>query len=220
MKKFFLLFLAFFRVLFGNEMEFKNESSSPTIFYFVRHGQTDWNVQSKIQGQSDIPLNDTGRTEAFQLSEKLNPIIFDACFSSDLQRAIETAQILNTSRFLNLRTDPRLRERNLCSWEGVFGPEFIAFLKQKQQWPPSVENDEAMQKRVFSFMNETAELYPGSNVLVVTHGGVIKILLAQLLSIDFSSRFDIQIENAAFLRLTVSNGRCEIQDMQGIQFPL
>ncbi len=98
----------------------ENPDEAATVFYIVRHGQTDWNVQKKIQGHADIPLNDTGRAQAAELSETLGPIAFDYCFSSDLQRAAETALILN--RNSSIQVDQRLRERNFGPWEGCLAP--------------------------------------------------------------------------------------------------
>lgn len=195
-----------------------NEKPLSTTFYLVRHGQTDWNMQKKLQGQLDIPLNDTGRSEAAQLSEKLGEVAFEACFSSDLQRAAETAQILSAAHSLTIGLDPRLRERNFGPWEGYLVSEFMVFEKQDQQ-PLSIESDEAIRKRAFSCLNEIADLYPGSTVLIVTHGGVMGSLLSQLIPIERLSLFDIHIKNMALLQLSVSNGQCEIGKMEGIHFP-
>src|SRR5271167_231879 len=68
------------------------------LFYIVRHGQTDWNVEKRIQGCTDIPLNDRGREQAFELGKKLKDVDFAFCFSSDLQRAAETARIILSER--------------------------------------------------------------------------------------------------------------------------
>ncbi len=199
-------------------LEFLDKRPSPTVFYLVRHGQTDWNIEKRLQGQSDIPLNDAGRAEAALLSEKLDGVAFTACFASDLQRAAETAKILSTARSFPVKLDHRLRERNFGPWEGHLASEFMASLEQGQQLV-AVETDEAIQQRVFPCLNEIADLFPGATVLIVTHGGVIRSLLAQLLSFDCSSIFDIQVKNMALLQLSFSDGQCEIQEMAGIQIP-
>lgn len=215
--------------LFSMERQPKsaNEKPLPTTFYLVRHGQTDWNAQKRLQGSADIPLNDTGRREAAHLSEKLRELTFEACFSSDLQRASETAQILSATHSLNVGLDPRLRERSFGLFEGLFASELTASLKENH-YPPSVENDEAVQKRVFHSLNEIADRCPGSTVLIVTHGGVIKSLLAHLIPIDCSSLlnkpvkpqsrpFSVQVKNMALLKLSFSDGQYKIQDMEGIE---
>ncbi len=84
--------------------------SKKTTYFFVRHGQTDWNLQGKIQGHTDIPLNDTGREQAKSLKKILEGTPFSACFASDLQRAVETASIVVEGRSLDVVKEKLLRE--------------------------------------------------------------------------------------------------------------
>src|SRR5690348_12216267 len=79
------------------------------MLYIVRHGQTDWNVERRIQGNSDIPLNEVGRAQAAELKEKLKDIEFAFYFSSDLQRAVETARLVSGKQPMVLQQDKRLR---------------------------------------------------------------------------------------------------------------
>ena len=200
------LFLIPLGFLFGEE-------KGATMFYLVRHGQTDWNVEKRIQGHSDIPLNDAGRAQAVQLQERLKPIAFDHCFSSDLQRAIETARILTASRSLAIHVDPRLRERNFGIGEGKLFSECDTSLEQNLM---TVETDEAVAKRFFAFLHETEKKYPGSSILIVTHGGVMRTFLAKQLGIPLKS---IHVENMAFLQLKAVDGVIQIGDMQGVEVP-
>ncbi len=182
-----------------------------TMFYFVRHGQTDWNVEKRVQGHSDIPLNAVGRAQASQLQEKLQTIAFDHCYSSDLQRASETARILLGSHFLPIHVDPRLRERNFGIWEGKLSAEIDPFLEQKLQ---TIETDEAIIKRVSAFLQDAEKNHPGSSVLLVTHGGLMRTILAKQLGISSN---DIHVENMAVLQLKICNGAIRIGNMQGIE---
>jgi broad specificity phosphatase PhoE len=210
------IFLVFCFIL--TQQALFGEEKLPTVFYLVRHGQTDWNLAAKLQGHADIPLNDTGRGQARQLSEKLDGIAFNVCFSSDLERAVETAQILSGARCLSLGVDARLRERHFGSWEGRLTSELSVFL-EKEGHPATIETAESIQDRVLFFLKETAELYPGSTILVVTHGGVITALLAKLLPCECRTLFDIQIRNMGHVQIQAFNGKYEIQEMQGVQIP-
>jgi broad specificity phosphatase PhoE len=187
-----------------------------TILYLVRHGQTDWNVQGKLQGHADIPLNNTGRAAAAGLSERIREIDFDICFSSDLQRAIETARILSPTRPLIIQSVPALRGRNYGFWEARLVSEFLEYEKGGQPFL-NIESDAEIQKRVFPLLNEIESNYPGATVLIVTHGSVIRNLLAHLLNIDPPSMLNIQMNTTATLQLVASNGQYSVQEMTDIQ---
>lgn len=190
--------------------------SNQTTLYFVRHGQTDWNTQGKLQGHADIPLNNAGKAEAVRLSGKISAIDFDICFSSDLQRAIGTAHILKSARPFIIKSSPALRERNYGPWEGRL---FSELLEHEKAGHPllNIESDEEIQKRVFPLLHEIVSNYPGATVLIVTHGSVIRSLLVHLLNIDSSSILSIQMKTIATLELIVSNGQYEVREMTDIQ---
>ncbi|HPS48504.1 MAG TPA: histidine phosphatase family protein, partial [Flexilinea sp.] len=91
-----------------------------TRFCLIRHGQTDWNLEGRYQGQSDIPLNSTGIKQARLIARVLRDEQFDAVYSSDLLRALRTAEIITEYHdSLKINTDPRLREVNQGEWEGL-----------------------------------------------------------------------------------------------------
>ncbi len=184
-----------------------------TDFYIVRHGQTDWNVQNRIQGCRNIPLNDAGRAQAAELAQQFHSIRFDCCYSSDVQRVVETALILCGTLSIPMQVDHRLRQRNFGLWEGRLSSEFNALVEQELQ---TIETDEALQKRVLVFLREIADLHRGSNVLITTHGGLMRNLIAIQLSLPASA---INVENMAFLKLQVDDGHMHIIDMQGITLP-
>ena len=100
-------------------------SANGTVIYVVRHGQTDWNKTNRLQGRSDIPLNDQGRKEAKRAGKILKSKSFAACYSSPMSRAMETASLLILSRDLPILIDERLLERNMGSWEGRIKDEYL-----------------------------------------------------------------------------------------------
>ena len=143
------------------------------MIYFIRHGQTDWNVRELMQGQTDIPLNDTGRAQAKQMAKTLEGITFDAVFCSPLSRAIETCKAVVDESQIAL--DKRLAERCFGEFEG----ESIYVMRARQFWNATVEQKfdraESLQDfiaRVHAFLEEITQKYAGKNVLLVAHGGV------------------------------------------------
>lgn len=190
----------------------KNSNKMKTHFYLVRHGQTDWNVERKIQGHLDIPLNDTGRAEAAKLAEELKTVGFSRCFSSDLKRAYETASILMTNHALHIHTDQRLRERNYAPWQGRRWHEFnVGHPDEKKV----VESDAAMQQRALQLLNELLVKYSGEHILLVTHGGLLRNVLIHVLGLDCHAD-EIEAKNTSVLQLTHHDGTWKIQDLQGI----
>ena len=95
----------------------------------VRHGQTDWNEQHRYQGQTDIPLNDTGREQASTVVPRMKAYDIDAVYASDLKRARETAEIVSRETGVEVRSDPRLRELSFGVFEG------LTFDEIGEQWP-------------------------------------------------------------------------------------
>lgn len=191
-----------------------NSTSHHTLFYLVRHGQTDWNREDRLQGHTDIPLNEMGRMQAIQLSEQLKDIPFHAVFSSDLKRAFETASLIVGSRSFSIKTDPRIRERNFGSWEGLT-VDYIQFLKQT---PADIETDSAMIERSLHFLNETAQRLSGQTVLVVAHGGLIRTLLYEFLQLHHQ-KFSIEVKNTALVKISFNNGKWKVEGTQGVIMP-
>jgi len=158
-----------------------------TRFCLVRHGQTAWNLEGRYQGQSDIPLNAAGLEQARELARTLQNVRFDAVYSSDLVRALETANtIIALQDHLQVHVDPRLREINQGEWEGVQIEEIrahYAHLWQARQVdpvnlrPPGGETVGEVFQRMHSALDEIAGLYLGGNVLVVSHGLALATIL-------------------------------------------
>jgi broad specificity phosphatase PhoE len=162
-----------------------------TTLILVRHGETDWNAQQRWQGHSDTPLNDAGREQARRLAGDLEPV--DALYSSDLARARETAEIIAEVTGVEVRLDHRLRERGFGSWEGLTSDEIeSSFPDEQRRWREGVgagANDaepfEAFAARVGSFLDEVGRRHPGEDVLVVSHGGTIRVVHALAAGLDY-----------------------------------
>ena len=138
-----------------------------TTLLLVRHGETDWNAEGRLQGQTDRPLSAYGRRQAKELAGELADEEFDAVYSSDLARARETAEIVGERLGLPVVLDPGLREKDWGSWEGLTGAEreTVDFVG---------ESTERHQERVLRALRRIAERHPGGRVLVVTHGGSMR----------------------------------------------
>ena len=141
------------------------------MIYIVRHGQTDWNLEGRTQGHSDIPINEAGRNQAKILKEKLKDIKFDKVFSSPLKRAYETASIITHQPIVK---DNRLIERCGGVLEGMLakdGPKDIDYNDPNEN-RYGIENILDFRYRIFNFLDEIIEKYPNQDILVVTHAGV------------------------------------------------
>ena len=134
----------------------------------VRHGETDWNADGRLQGQTDRPLSDFGRRQARRLADELAEEPLEAIYSSDLSRARETAEIVGERLGLPVVLDPDLREKDWGTWEGLTAVERdrVEFLG---------ESTEAHQERILRALRRISERHPGDGrVLVVTHGGSMR----------------------------------------------
>jgi broad specificity phosphatase PhoE len=152
-----------------------------TTILLVRHGETDWNLQRRVQGHSDTPLNDNGRDQALALAETLDDAGLDAVYASDLLRARDTARVVADRKGLEVQLMPELRERHFGTWEGLTDTEiYERFPDAKSHaWWGDGETKEEMRTRVLAALHQIAEEHPDGRVLVVTHGGPVRTLLIE-----------------------------------------
>ena len=167
-----------------------------TELIVVRHGETAWNAERKFQGHLDSRLTSKGLSQARALAARLPKQRFSALYSSDLGRAVQTAQIISTAIGLDLVTDARLRERNLGVFQGLGSEEikarYPAEYRLYQSRDPNyvVPGGESLRQQVernVSCLEELAERYAGESFLVVTHGGVLSGLFRHVLSIPLET---------------------------------
>jgi probable phosphoglycerate mutase len=162
---------------------------SGTRVVLWRHGNTDWNATHRVQGQSDVPLNDLGRRQAAQAAECLARREPDLLISSDLQRAAHTADALAEITGLRPERDARLRERAFGQWEALTAEEIKERLPQSRaRWEAGdpdpgdgVEPLGDLAKRVAEVVREVADRLPGGLIVLASHGGSIKYGVASLL---------------------------------------
>lgn len=166
----------------------------PTLFGLLRHGQTVWNTEKRIQGHGDSPLTAEGREQTAKWLPTLQGCRFDRIMASDLGRVRETVAIINRALQLPVDYDPRLREQNWGEWEGMTLAAIQANCREElarrvamgwQFSAPGGESRQAVKERIFAALSEAAGKWPGHQILVICHQGVIKTALYHLTGRDF-----------------------------------
>jgi broad specificity phosphatase PhoE len=170
-----------------------------TTLLLVRHGETDWNAEGRLQGHTDRPLSDYGRRQARELAEELAGEPLDAIYASDLARAHATAEIVGERVGLPVTLEPDLREKDWGTWEGLTPAE-------RDRVDFAGESTEAHQKRILHALERIAEAHPGGRVLVVTHGGSMRRVQTAALGmampvVENCGRWLCAWENGAFRAL-------------------
>lgn len=182
----------------------------------IRHGESLFNSQKKIQGNLDSSLTRKGISQSELLSQhvKNKNEIFDAIFSSPLKRAFETAHIISKHLELPLRVIANLKEINLGEWEGKFIEEvrgkepeaFENFISNPLEYfIPSGENPLYFQKRVVSSINKILNTYDNKNILIVSHAGTINVFLCHVLNLDLNHMWKMHIENTSITEVVFNN---------------
>lgn len=198
--------------------------------YLVRHGETEWNVTDIVQGHADSFLTKKGEEQARELTKKFRKIHFDAVFSSDLLRARRTAKIIILERRLAIKTTKLLRERKFGQYEGkhvsVYKKELQHLLEKLDKLPDKerkrfklasdIESDEEMFTRFNIFLRETSVAYLGKTILVVTHGGIIRIFLIHLGYGNYKELPAGSIKNTAFIKLLSDGTDYFIDEVFGV----
>ena len=182
------------------------------MLYIMRHGQTDWNVKFKLQGRTDIPLNDNGRDMARQAHDEYLNVHFDICFCSPLKRARETAELLLEGRDVPIIIDDRLREMSFGIYEGqenIFSiPDcpINTLFKDPASYTVPVEDGESFEElfaRTGEFLRDTVkpQLDKGLDVLIVGHGAMNCSIICQLNNVPISEFWSAGIENCKLKKL-------------------
>ena len=151
----------------------------------VRHGETDWNAEGRLQGHTDRPLNEHGRRQAKELADRLAGEEVDAIYASDLLRARETAEIVGERLGLPVVIDADLREKNWGNWEGLTGDERVHVEFEG-------ESTREHRDRVLRAVDRIVERHPEQRIVVVTHGGSLRRIQAAVNGVA-----DPVIENCA-----------------------
>ena len=176
-----------------------------TRLCLVRHGQTDWNLEGRYQGQSNVPLNENGRAQARSLAEQLQSKSFLAVYASHLQRAKETAEIIAAAVHLPVTLDSRLAEINQGEWEGqqvdTIKARYAELWQQRTIDPASVrppggETVEEVASRVHAALNEIACLYPSGLVAIVSHGLALATVICTVRGLPIGQSYMVIPDNA------------------------
>jgi 2,3-bisphosphoglycerate-dependent phosphoglycerate mutase len=183
----------------------------PTRIIAVRHGETSWNADARIQGQLDIGLNETGRWQARRVGEALAEEPIAAVYSSDLERAQATAQPISEAKGVPVIPHEGLRERSFGMFEGkTFDEIHQAWPEHAQNWrkripewqpPEGGESLIELRERVTRTVEQLAARHPGEQIVVVAHGGVLDALYRVATGQDVNSPRTWELPNGAINRL-------------------
>ena len=189
-------------------------------FIVVRHGETEWNVATRIQGQRDSELTSAGLAQADAIGKRLARERFDAIVASDLGRAMRTAQAIAAHCGLPVEPDPRLRERSFGQGEGM------TYAEVDKLWPgvfsralntdpdvviPGGESRRQFHERIRVAFDTLARAHAGRRVAVVTHGGVLAVLYRIVHDIPLAHAHKVAISNASYNAVAFDAGRWRLE---------
>ena len=191
-------------------MSSQKEQSLPTRLLFIRHAQTEWNIQRRFQGHGDSPITEEGQEQLQRLKSRLAGLEFDVVYSSDLRRTMETSKMLSGKQRVE---EPRLRERGVGILEGLnleqimaeHAEAFRAFRSGDKDH--QIEGGESLQialNRAWTFLEEMPEKHPGSELAAVSHAGLIRLICKQILGLALDAPNFFQIPNTSLTQLVFS----------------
>ncbi len=172
--------------------------------YVTRHGQTDWNVEKKVMGRCDKPLNESGLQQANETSNALANTDIDLIICSPLLRAKQTAEVINKDRNIPIIFDNRIIERDFGEFEGKQTKDFdfLGYWNYyKNEQYESAENIKIFFERVYSFLDDIIKRYSDKNILVVAHGGI---------SIPIACYFNQNIPEGSLVEAGLVLGNCQV----------
>ena len=168
-----------------------------TIIYLTRHGETEWNIEKRLQGRGDSPLTENGIQRAKELRDRIKNIDIDVIYSSPIKRALNTANILRGNKNIDIVTDDRLMEMCFGDYEGK---KIDIIQKENTNWDiklimqgnveicsPNGENLKEVRERISKLMNKIIAENIGKSILIVTHGITLKALMYYFKDEDVNS---------------------------------
>ena len=181
--------------------------------YVIRHGETDWNIESRMQGHTDIPLNSNGHNQAQSAAKKLKDINFDLIISSPLSRAIDTANHINNSKDVPIITDTRIIERSFGDLEGktnsVFSElgfsihELLDYSINYDKY--NIETLKALFSRIELFIDDIKSKYQNKTILVSTHNGIAQVMDIILNNLPKTTNLlDVSFKNCEYRRYVIN----------------
>ena len=195
-----------------------------TKIILIRHGETAWNAERRLQGHIDIGLNDAGRRQADALAAALAGAPLAAIVASDLRRARQTAQAVADQHDLPVHSDRQLRERCYGGFEGLLYAEIAQrYPSEYAAWQgrdidavmPSgarvAESFRQFHARALAAVVNWAERHAGQTIAIVAHGGVLECIYRAALGLPLDTARDFQIFNASINRFSVAGGKCSLK---------
>lgn len=182
-----------------------------TQLILIRHGQTQWNLEGRWQGQADPSLNAFGRAQAQRAALELSDADLDHLYSSDLRRALETADIIGAELGLAVHADARLREIDLGRWQGMLSTDIKArYPDEFWSWhtspltsrPPDGEDLHTLAARVLEAISELAHRHTGQRIGIVAHELPIAVALAHVRNVDLAQFRDLIPATGAWQEVT------------------
>ena len=195
-----------------------------TEIILIRHGETEWNSQLRMQGHSNSALSEVGRGQIQALGEWMKNVSFDHIYSSDSLRARQTAEAITQYSGDTLQFDQRIREKNLGVFEGLTSiearerhPEIYLLFKTGGANYVIDEGESTQQvlDRALEFIEEIRLRHPEQRVVMVTHGGVVRVLMKHTLGISLDAPTSFLIKNTGIFRL-VWNKKWIVSQMGGV----
>jgi len=187
-----------------------------TRLFIVRHGETAWNADGKIQGHTDVPLTEVGIEQARQAAERLRTEKIDAVYSSDLKRASVTGEAIALVHGVSVTTTPLLREANLGIWQGLslkevaekYPTEHAAYKKDSiANRPPGAEKLEDVIARCRQFLDDILEKHPSDSIAVTCHGGSVRGIIAAAFGLGPEIYRRIRLDNGGITILEITDGK-------------
>lgn len=186
----------------------------------IRHGQTQWNSESRVQGRTDIPLNDLGRLQAEAIAERLKSRSFDAVYASPLSRARDTAEAIARRSGHTVLLDEDLIEIRFGKWEGMTSEQLSATYRELfNDWTwiereedcaaMEAESQQELASRSVRFVERLMSRYPeNARILVVGHTMPTKLIIAHYIGLPYGRIRSLRLENCAYNELeTGRDGR-------------
>jgi probable phosphoglycerate mutase len=186
------------------------------VIVVIRHGETTWNAERRIQGQLDGELSELGLRQAEALARTFTGEVIHALYSSDLGRALKTSEVIGAIIGKRVVTDRRLRERHHGVFQGLtrseilerYPDEFAMYQSREEDVPiPGGESLRELQRRVVDCLEEIGGNHRGGRVVVVTHGGVLDSLFRHTVGLPLRAERGFQIPNASRNTFRHRNGK-------------
>ena len=205
------------------------KSNDITRFGLIRHAQTVWNQEKRIQGHSDSPLTADGERQASSWGQSLSQFPWDRILASDTGRALATAERINADLKIPLAIDSRLREQDWGQWVGKTVTQIEAEAPQvldnqiNAGWdfcPPGGESRHSVLKRSQKALQEAAERYPGDILLVVTHEGVVKSLIYHLCGRKFLPGEPAMLKSNQLHWLVYNKNRLKLEKINALELSI